>query len=122
MAGRTGALGEPGRNWPWWRVCGVPQNLTHAVHPDPISGMHCWHQCATVERARDGDECGDVFVDTNRAHEVYREWLKLTRAAHGPGGYKEPVVDESAVEAGAGGVLYVSAAGGDAKASDDWSA
>ncbi len=26
----------------FWRDGGVHQNITHAVHPDPISGMHCW--------------------------------------------------------------------------------
>ncbi|HEY8175024.1 MAG TPA: molybdopterin-dependent oxidoreductase, partial [Gemmatimonadaceae bacterium] len=28
----------------WWTDAGVHQNLTFAVQPDPISGMHCWHQ------------------------------------------------------------------------------
>ena len=28
----------------WWRDGGVHQNITFPVHPDPISGMHCWHQ------------------------------------------------------------------------------
>ncbi|HEX3145922.1 MAG TPA: molybdopterin-dependent oxidoreductase, partial [Pyrinomonadaceae bacterium] len=28
----------------WWNDVGVHQNLTFPVHPDPISGMHCWHQ------------------------------------------------------------------------------
>src|SRR5712664_1481343 len=28
----------------WWSDVGVHQNLTFPVHPDPISGMHCWHQ------------------------------------------------------------------------------
>jgi hypothetical protein len=59
----------------------VHQNLTHAVHPDPISGMHCWHQAVRVTRAQPGDAYGDIFVDTARSHHVYREWLKKTRAA-----------------------------------------
>ena len=29
---------------------GVHQNITHAVHPDPISGMHCWHQRVRIEK------------------------------------------------------------------------
>ena len=31
---------------------GVHQNLTFPVHPDPVSGMHCWHQKVRVEPAR----------------------------------------------------------------------
>ena len=30
---------------------GVHQNLTFQVNPDPISGMHCWHQRVRVTRA-----------------------------------------------------------------------
>jgi anaerobic selenocysteine-containing dehydrogenase len=63
----------------WWRDGGVPQNLTFPVHPDPISGMHCWHQRVRVEKAQDGDQSGDVFVDTNKSMAVYREWMRLTR-------------------------------------------
>ena len=64
----------------WWRDGGVPQNLTFPVHPDPISGMHCWHQRVRVEKAHAGDQSGDVFVDTNQSMAVYREWMRLTRA------------------------------------------
>ena len=32
----------------WWTDAGVHQNLTFPVHPDPISGMHCWHQAVRV--------------------------------------------------------------------------
>ena len=65
----------------WWRDGGVPQNLTHAVHPDPISGMHCWHQRVRVEKAQPDDRCGDVLVDTAKSMQVYRAWLKRTRAS-----------------------------------------
>ncbi len=75
----------------WWREGGVPQNLTHAVHPDPISGMHCWHQKCTVEPARPGDRYGDVFVDTDKSHEIYKQWLAQTRPAPGPGGLRRPL-------------------------------
>ncbi len=68
----------------WWRDGGVPQNLTFPVHPDPISGMHCWHQRVRVERAHSGDAAGDVFVDTGKSMEVYREWLARTRWPVGP--------------------------------------
>jgi len=43
---------------------GVHQDITFPVHPDPISGMHCWHQMVRVERAGAGDRYGDIFVDT----------------------------------------------------------
>ena len=65
----------------WWRDTGVHQNLTFAVHPDPISGMHCWHQAVRVRPAAPGDRHGDIAVDTGKAREVYREWLATTRPA-----------------------------------------
>ncbi|MFO0837523.1 MAG: molybdopterin-dependent oxidoreductase [Phycisphaerae bacterium] len=68
----------------WWRDGGVPQNLTFPVHPDPISGMHCWHQRVTVEKAPPGDASGDVFVNTGKSMQVYREWLAKTRWPVGP--------------------------------------
>ncbi|MGI9058741.1 MAG: molybdopterin-dependent oxidoreductase [Ktedonobacteraceae bacterium] len=63
----------------FWREAGVHQNLTFGVHPDPISGMHCWHQKVTVERAHAEDCYGDVFVDRHKAQEVYAQWLTMTR-------------------------------------------
>ena len=39
----------------WWSDTGVHQNLTFAVQPDPISGMHCWHQAVRVRPAGPGD-------------------------------------------------------------------
>jgi anaerobic selenocysteine-containing dehydrogenase len=77
----------------WWKDVGVHQNLTHAVHPDPISGAHCWHQKAlSVRRAGPDDRHGDVWVDTERSMAVYREWLALTRPAteHSPDGTRRP--------------------------------
>ncbi|HWP45106.1 MAG TPA: molybdopterin-dependent oxidoreductase [Blastocatellia bacterium] len=75
----------------FWREGGVHQNLTFPVHPDPVSGMHCWHQRVKVERASAEDRYGDVLVDTRRSHEIYREWLKLTRPAPGPDGLRRPL-------------------------------
>jgi anaerobic selenocysteine-containing dehydrogenase len=63
----------------FWREGGVHQNLIFPVHPDPISGMHCWHQKVTVSVAHADDRYGDVFVDTRKAHQVYQEWLAMTR-------------------------------------------
>ncbi len=74
----------------WWTDGGVHQNLTFPVQPDPISGMHCWHQRVTVARAGPDDHFGDVQVDTTRSMDVYREWLALTRPAPGPGGLRRP--------------------------------
>ncbi len=75
----------------WWSDAGVHQNLTFPVHPDPVSGMHCWHQKVTLAKAGPGDRYGDVFVDTNKSMEVFREWLKLARPAPGPGGLRRPL-------------------------------
>jgi hypothetical protein len=76
----------------WWNDTGVHQNLTFAVQPDPISGMHCWHQAVRVRPAADGERHGDIAVDTERAREVYRRWLKKTRPADdvSPNGTRRP--------------------------------
>jgi hypothetical protein len=76
----------------WWTDVGVHQNLTFPVHPDPVSGQHCWHQAVRVRRAGPGDAYGYITVDTARAHEVYQRWLKLARSAddHSPDGTRRP--------------------------------
>ena len=75
----------------WWEDAGVHQNLTFPVQPDPVSGQHCWHQKVTVTQAGPDDRYGDIFVDTNRSFEVYRQWLALARPAPGPGGLRRPL-------------------------------
>lgn len=75
----------------FWSDGGVHQNITFPVHPDPISGMHCWHQKVRIEKAHSEDRYGDVFVDTEKSFEIYREWLKLARPAPGPGGLRRPL-------------------------------
>jgi len=75
----------------WWTDGGVHQNLTFPVQPDPISGMHCWHQRVTATPAADDDQYGDVVVDTNKSMAVYREWLALTKPAPGPDGLRRPL-------------------------------
>ena len=82
---------DPDSRRVWWTDGGVHQNLTFPVHPDPVSGMHCWHQAVRVEPARPGDQYGDVEADTTRSMEVYREWLALTRPGPGPGGLRRPL-------------------------------
>ncbi len=76
----------------WWTDGGVHQNLTFCVQPDPVSGMQCWHQVVKVEPARESDLYGDVFVDTNKSGEAYREWLSKTRGADALGhGLRRPL-------------------------------
>jgi anaerobic selenocysteine-containing dehydrogenase len=75
----------------WWSDAGVHQDITFPVHPDPISGMHCWHQMVRVEKAGPDDRYGDIFVDTNLSFAVYLKWKALTRPAPGPGGLRRPL-------------------------------
>ncbi len=44
-----------------------------------------------VERAGVDDRYGDVVVDTEKAHAVYRRWLNLARPAPGPGNLRRPL-------------------------------
>jgi len=83
---------DPDTSRIWWSDVGVTQNLTHAVHPDPVSGVHCWLQKVTVRKANAEEKAGDVFVDTNKSMEKYREWLKLARPAEqvSPDGNRRP--------------------------------
>ena len=81
---------DPDTSRVWWTDAGVHQNLTFPVHPDPISGAHSWHQKVRVDPAHGGDRYGDIAVDTNRSHEIYREWLAQTRPAPGPDGLRRP--------------------------------
>ena len=63
------------------------QNLTFPVQPDYISGQHCWHQKVRITKPGPDDKYGDIFVDTNKSHEVYKKWLLKTRPAPGPDNY-----------------------------------
>ena len=68
------------------------QNLTFAVQPDPISGMHCWHQAVRVRKAEPGDKYGDISVDAAKSRAAYLEWMQKTRPAssHSPDGTRRP--------------------------------
>ena len=88
---RPSKTGDPDTSRIFWSDGGVHQNITFPVHPDPMSGMHCWHQRVSVEKAHKDDKYGDVFVDTNKSMEVYKEWLEMTRPAPGPGGLRRPL-------------------------------
>ena len=61
------------------------------MQPDPISGMHCWHQRVRVTPAQDDDVYGDVVVDTAKSTEAFHDWLKMTRPAPGPHGLRRPL-------------------------------
>jgi anaerobic selenocysteine-containing dehydrogenase len=76
----------------WWKDVGVHQNLVFPVHPDPVSGMHCWHQAVTVEPAKPGDSYGEVYVDRSKSKEVFKRWLEMTRDAYSvsPDGTRRP--------------------------------
>jgi hypothetical protein len=77
----------------WWTDVGVHQNLTFPVHPDPISGMHCWHQAVRVTRAGPDDTYGDISVDTGRSARAFERWLDKARSAreHSPDGSRRPI-------------------------------
>lgn len=83
---------DPDTSRIWWTDVGVHQNLTFTVHPDPISGMHCWHQAVRVRPAEASDRYGDIRVDTEAAHRSYVEWLAKTRPADrfSPDGTRRP--------------------------------
>ncbi|MCU0866555.1 MAG: molybdopterin-dependent oxidoreductase [Planctomycetes bacterium] len=77
----------------WWSSGGVHQNMTFPVQPDPISGMHCWHQQVVVTKAEAGDRYGDVYCDTKKSMAVFEEWLAKARPAgeFGTGGLRRPL-------------------------------
>ncbi len=66
----------------WWKDAGVHQNMTFPVHPDPISGMHCWHQAVRVRAAEPDDRAGRYFC---RYAEVARG-LQEVAGDDAPGG------------------------------------
>ena len=76
----------------WWTDAGVHQNITFPVHPDPISGMHCWHQAVHVKKASSNDRYGDIQVDIEKSRRAYKKWLELTRPAEqvSPDGTRRP--------------------------------
>jgi hypothetical protein len=78
-------------NISWDGLSGVWQNAVHHPHPDPISGMHCWHQKVLLEKAAPGDRIGDLKVDIAVTLDTFRQWRdQLTRPAPGPGGLRRP--------------------------------
>jgi anaerobic selenocysteine-containing dehydrogenase len=90
---RPYASSDPDTARIWWTDAGVHQNMTFPVHPDPVSGMHCWHQAVRVERAHRGDAYGDIVVDTAASRRVFDAWLAKARPArdHSPDGNRRPL-------------------------------
>jgi anaerobic selenocysteine-containing dehydrogenase len=82
---------DPDSERVWWKDAGVNQNLAFPPHPDPVSGMHAWHQRVRLTKAESGDRYGDVIVDTAKSFEVYRAWLAKTKPAPGPNGLRRPL-------------------------------
>jgi hypothetical protein len=76
----------------WWTDAGVHQNITFPVHPDPISGMHCWHQAVHVTKASSTDHYGDIQANTEKSRVAYQRWLAMTRPAErvSPDGTRRP--------------------------------
>jgi len=78
-------------NISWDGLSGVWQNAVHHPHPDPISGMHCWHQKVLIEKAGPSDRIGDLQVDIEATYATYQVWRdELTRPAPGPDGLRRP--------------------------------
>jgi Molydopterin dinucleotide binding domain len=86
------ASADPDTKRIWWSDLGVHQNLAFPVHPDPVSGMHCWHQPVRIRRAEPGERHGDIAVDTSRSRAVYQRWVAQTRPARdvSPDGTRRP--------------------------------
>ena len=65
----------------WWDgLSGSWQNAVAPAHPDPVSGMHCWHNKVILESAQPGDKIGDIFVNYDNNLKVYQAWRDtLTR-------------------------------------------
>ncbi|MCA8968883.1 MAG: molybdopterin-dependent oxidoreductase [Planctomycetes bacterium] len=83
---------DPDTERVFWSDVGVHQNLTFPVHPDPISGMHCWHQAVRVTRAKPDDHYGDISVDLAKSKAVFEKWLGDCRSARdvSPDGTRRP--------------------------------
>jgi len=70
---------------------GVHQNITHAVHPDPISGAHCWLQKVCLCQPEPGQNYGDIVVDTNKSFQIFKQWNQWARNREiHPGGLRRP--------------------------------
>lgn len=76
----------------WWDgLSGSWQNAVAPAHPDPISGMHCWHQKVLLEPAGADDKIGDVYVNYENNFKTYQAWRdELTRPLNEKDKYRRP--------------------------------
>lgn len=76
----------------WWDgLSGSWQNAVAATHPDPISGMHCWHQKVILEPAQAGDSIGDIHVNYENNFKTYQAWRdELTRPLNSTNKWRRP--------------------------------
>ncbi len=76
----------------WWDgLSGSWQNAVAPTHPDPISGMHCWHQKVILEPAQAGDKIGDIYVDYENNFKTYQAWRdELTRPLNSTNKWRRP--------------------------------
>ncbi len=76
----------------WWDgLSGSWQNAVAATHPDPISGMHCWHQKVILEPAQPGDKIGDITVNYENNFKTYQAWRdELTRPLNATNKWRRP--------------------------------
>ncbi len=76
----------------WWDgLSGSWQNAVAATHPDPISGMHCWHQKVILEPAQAGDSIGDIYVNYENNFKTYQAWRdELTRPLNSTNKWRRP--------------------------------
>ena len=89
----------------WWTDAGVHQNLTFPVHPDPISGMHCWHQAVRVTRARPEDQYGDMsWIPKNHMPPIKMAGADSPGRTILPGWNPSTILAATSAETGAGGI------------------
>ncbi|WP_345990284.1 molybdopterin-dependent oxidoreductase [Sulfurimonas sp. HSL1-2] len=76
----------------WWDgLSGSWQNAVAPTHPDPISGMHCWHQKVILEPAQPGDKIGDIVVNYENNFKTYQAWRdELTRGLDANSEFRRP--------------------------------
>jgi len=76
----------------WWDgLSGSWQNAVAPTHPDPISGMHCWHQKVILEPAQAGDKIGDIYVNYENNFKTYQAWRdELTRPLNSTNKWRRP--------------------------------
>ena len=76
----------------WWDDAGVHQNLTFPVQPDPVSGMHCWHQKVTRRAAAARTTATATSSSTRRSRTRCTAAGSRWRArAPGPGELRRPL-------------------------------